>query len=283
MSEQPIVSAVMPARNVAPFIGAAVESVLRQTLTAWELLVVDDQSTDDTVHVVERYLDDRRVRLIRLEANRGRGGARNAALAHTRGRYVAPCDADDISLPERFERQAAYLDAHPEADVVSAQMFYFWGDAPPRARIVYPQAPEDIERRFARGQMGLSHGASMVRAECFRRCGGYREDLPRAEDFELFLRFRRACAFRVLPDVLYLYRHEVGGVSLRDWMETAFCRQYAVYLSGGLPGPRPPEPAEPFAEFARRWSTRAGLYPVELARYAVYTLRAWLRPVHVVR
>jgi len=282
MSGQPIISAVMPARNVAPFIGAAVESVLRQTLTAWELLVVDDQSTDDTVRVVERYLDDPRVRLIRLEANRGRGGARNAALAHARGRYIAPCDADDISLPERFERQAAYLDAHSEVDVVSAQMLYFWGDAPPRTRVMYPEAPEDIERRFARGQMGLSHPASIVRAECFHRCGGYREDLPRAEDFELFLRFRRACTFRVLPDVLYLYRHEVGRVSLRKWMETACCRQYAVYLSGGAAGTYPPAP-EPFADFARRWSTRAGLYPVELARYAVYTLRAWLRPVHALR
>ena len=103
MLRTPKVSVITPAYKAARYIGHAIESVQAQTLTDWEMIIVDDASPDETAEVVKRYLDDPRIKLIRSERNRGNGGARNLALEVAQGEWIAPLDADDWFAPERLE------------------------------------------------------------------------------------------------------------------------------------------------------------------------------------
>ena len=103
MSATPKVSVITPAYKAARYIGQAIESVQAQTLTDWEMIIVDDASPDETAEVVKRYLDDPRIKLIRSERNRGECGARNLALEAAQGEWIAVLDADDWFAPERLE------------------------------------------------------------------------------------------------------------------------------------------------------------------------------------
>lgn len=104
-----LVSIVMPAYNVAGFIAKSIESVLSQSLSNWELLIVNDCSTDNTVQEIERYLTDNRIKLINNSKNLGGAGSRNVAIKAAQGRYLAFLDADDIWLPEKLEKQIAFM------------------------------------------------------------------------------------------------------------------------------------------------------------------------------
>jgi succinoglycan biosynthesis protein ExoO len=103
MLKTPKVSVITPAYKAARYIGQAIELVQAQTLKDWEMIIVDDASPDETAQVVNRYLENPRIKLIRSERNRGNGGARNLALEVAQGEWIAPLDADDWFAPERLE------------------------------------------------------------------------------------------------------------------------------------------------------------------------------------
>jgi glycosyltransferase involved in cell wall biosynthesis len=271
-SARPIVSAIMCAYNTAPYIGEAVESLLAQTLPDWELIVVDDGSTDGTSDVLKQYVDPR-VRTIRCERNSGRSIARNIAVEQARGRYIAICDSDDISVPTRFALQVAYLDAHPDVDVVSAQVAHFAGSSSPRVVVRFPLASSHIRERLARGRMGLAHGASMLRVESFRRYGGYCPDVLSAEDLELFCRMADGCAFASLPDALVAYRHALPD-PFPLWLSSARYQRYARYRLNTQAA----AVGRPLAydEFARGWKVFALIYTVDVARFALWSIRSRL-------
>jgi glycosyltransferase involved in cell wall biosynthesis len=123
----PLVSVVTPTYNRADSLGRAIESVINQTLTDWELIVVDDGSTDSTTELVtQRYARDPRVKLIRQE-NQGVSGARNTGLHVSAGKYIAFLDSDDEYLPHHLELEAAFLESHPEENFVSAELWEDFG------------------------------------------------------------------------------------------------------------------------------------------------------------
>ena len=107
----PLVSVVMPAYNAEAVIGEALDGLLRQTWTDWELIVVNDGSTDATPAVIQRYTDQR-IHSISFDQNRGNPEASNAGLREARGKYIVVMDADDVSFPDRIERQVRYLETH---------------------------------------------------------------------------------------------------------------------------------------------------------------------------
>jgi glycosyltransferase involved in cell wall biosynthesis len=271
----PVVSAIMCAYNTAPYIGEAIESVLAQTLSNWELIVVDDGSTDSTPDVLRRYVDPR-IRTIRFEKNRGRSTARNAGVDQARGRYIAICDSDDISFPTRFALQVAHLDAHPDIDVVSAQVAHFAGSNEPRVVVRFPLSSADIRERLAQGRMGLAHGASMLRVESFRRYGGYCDEVLSAEDLELFCRMADRCAFASLPDALVAYRHVLPD-PFPLWLSSARYQRYARYRVNT----RTMHGAQllPYNEFARDWKVLTLIYTVDVARFALWSIRSRLAQI----
>jgi glycosyltransferase involved in cell wall biosynthesis len=269
-AEPVVVSAIMSAYNTGRYIAAAIDSILAQTMTNWELIVVDDGSTDDTRAVVARYHDPR-LTVIACDQNRGRSTARNLGLACARGRYIAICDSDDLSVPTRFAQQVAFLDAHPDIDIVSGQLSHFTEGHAPRVVVRFPLSSKEITQRLARGRMGLAHGASMLRAECFRRTGGYCADVPCAEDLELFCRMARHYTFASLPDVLVAYRHSLPD-PFAEWMSAARHQRYARYR-WKIPETRCLRPLT-YGEFTRKWDVFVLNHTVDLARFTLWSLRS---------
>src|SRR5690625_1884905 len=110
-SNKPLVSVITPAYNAEKFIGETMESVLNQTYPHWEMIIVDDQSTDHTVSIVEAYQEkDNRIKLIKLKENSGSAVARNTAMDHATGKYLAFLDSDDLWTPKKLERQVAFME-----------------------------------------------------------------------------------------------------------------------------------------------------------------------------
>ena len=225
----PTVSAIMPTYNKGPWLQQAIDSVLdRRSLTGSSSSSTTGRPT--TRPSVLARCSDPRITIHRAGRERGARSARNVALELARGRYIAICDSDDISAPTRFEEHVAFLDSHPEIGIVSAHMRLLSEHRIAR-RIVFPIDHESIARRFARGKMGVAHGASMIRAECFQQLGVYCEDLRCAEDFELFRRFSTRYRFQTLPQELLLYRSDLGAVPFPVWTAASRAHRYALYRS----------------------------------------------------
>lgn len=105
-----VVSIIMPSYNTGKFIGETIESVLAQSYTDWELIIVDDCSTDDTDAIIEKYLEDDRIRYIKNERNSGAAVSRNKALREAKGKWIAFLDSDDLWDPKKLEKQIAFME-----------------------------------------------------------------------------------------------------------------------------------------------------------------------------
>ena len=120
----PKVSVIMPAYNAGKYISAAIKSILEQTYSDLELIIINDGSTDDTLDIASSYHDSR-IHIINNSKNMGLAKSLNIALDVSRGKYFARSDADDINLPNRFKTQVKFLELHPEVDVVGTDMYIF--------------------------------------------------------------------------------------------------------------------------------------------------------------
>lgn len=198
MSE-PKVSVFMTVYNEAGLIGRAVHSVLGQTLENFEVLVVDDGSDDGTAEAVESIRDPR-LRLIQC-ARMGRAAALAYACNQARGRYLANLDADDIAYPMRLERQAAFLDAHPDHAWVGCAEDREDTQRDEVFSRVYPQDDAEI-RRMAAKCIPYCHSAVMFRRSLLDEGLNYDPAQPFLIDFEFFLRVAARHKVVNLPDPL---------------------------------------------------------------------------------
>jgi hypothetical protein len=221
----PAVSVIMATYNGAAFVAETIASLFAQSFTDFELVVVDDCSTDDTREVVARF-EDPRITLIASQVNQGPVHARNRAFAAARGRYVAGLDQDDICLPERFARQVAYLDAHPETVLVGTRARLYED-----GRISHWPGPSNLTPPLidwlAMFHNPLVWSSVMFRADAARRLDPFeRPEVRYAEDFDLYHRLRRFGALARLEDELLLYRCHRGGASqkFRDAMGASAAR-----------------------------------------------------------
>jgi len=232
---------VLPVYNGATTLEAAIDSLQRQTCTDWELLAVDDGSTDDTRQWIEaRARKDLRIRVL-PQPHRGLVPALQAGLAAARGRFIARMDADDIADPERLEEQWNFLQRRPEVGVAGT-LVGFGGDpqeAEGFARHVdWMNSLVEVEpialNRFI--ESPLAHPSVMFRSELVARHGGYREgDFP--EDYELWLRWLDAgVAMAKVPRVLLTWNDSPGRLSRTDgrYDLEAFYRCKAGYLARWL-------------------------------------------------
>jgi glycosyltransferase involved in cell wall biosynthesis len=198
----PKVSVVLPVYNVAAHIQQTIESLLRQTFQDFELLVLDDCSTDDTVAKVQAIADPR-LRLIRNPKNLGRAGTDNAALAYVQGEYLAKMDGDDICHPERLAKQVAYLDQHPAVNVVGSFMQNFGGDTYLNR---YPAAPADA-RVLTLFTLPTGNPPMMLRASLFKEQGlRYDAKLRQTEDYDFCARYIRQLTIATIQEALVQYR-----------------------------------------------------------------------------
>lgn len=227
-STAPSVSVILPVKNGSPYIEAAIASILTQTFSDFELLIVDDSSRDDTIAIARRACAaDPRVRIL---TNPGTGlvDALNFAIGAARARFIARMDADDIALPQRLERQHSFIAAHPEVAVVGAQARFIdeQGALTSKATAL-PQSHEAIARTLLR-YCCLCHPTVLMRADALKRVGGYRAQVPAAEDLDLWLRIAEYGRLINLPEPLLLYRVHAGQVSQAKVWTQRLSRNLAI-------------------------------------------------------
>jgi len=251
----PRVSVIMAAYNAARVIGQSIESLLGQTFKSFELIIVDDGSTDGTAQAVARYADPR-IRTLRNAENLGVVRTRNRAMELARGEYVAILDSDDLSFPTRFARQVAHLDATPECSMVGTAL-RVWdagrlgGDRSPAAPATVPLAWLMLIEN------PIAFSSTMFRKRCIEALGAFLLDAYEyAEDFELQHRISRLGRLDCLATPLTVYRRHASNTSAlhgeRMMAATAavLSRSYAELLPS-----RPPHVA---ALVARHLMSRHG-------------------------
>ena len=204
----PLVSVVMPVYNGADYLGEAIDSILAQTLADFELLIVDDGSRDNSAQIVRSYQKrDSRIRFFRHEANLGQAAAQNTGIAAAKGAFLAAMDSDDISTPQRLEKQLAFLQANPDIGLVGAHQRFVDKDLNPLTSYKLPRSHAIIVLNLFVG--ASLHGPTiMIRREFLTEAGGFRPGVRRCQDMELFLGLleKTQIRFANLPDELYIYR-----------------------------------------------------------------------------
>jgi glycosyltransferase involved in cell wall biosynthesis len=206
-------SLVLPAYNAGGTLRRAVDSVLVQSYANWELIIVDDGSTDDTAEIARGYeRDDSRIR-IHSQTNMGCGGARRAGALMARGEFVTKMDADDRLAPDALERLSAFIDAEPGYDIYSAHGYKVYSDGTqvevfgdPKYRRPLSLTVEDLI-----DDCWIFGGAASIRRSTLERVGGFRAEV-RCEDYDLWLRALAAGAtHRFTPEHLYYWSMGVSG------------------------------------------------------------------------
>ena len=229
----PAVSVVMPVRNGERFLGEAVESILRQTLTDLELIVVDDGSTDTTPELLATAARvDQRLR-VEVRSPEGLTAALNAGCTLAAAPLVARMDADDVALPDRLERQAAYLAAHPEVALLGGGI------------ILVDESGHEVDREPGRAELDfmerneLTHATVVMRTDAFRELGGYR--LDQSEDYDLWLRFEERFGVAALAEPVIRSRLHPGQFSVTKLERQALgflcVREAARARRAGRPDP----------------------------------------------
>jgi glycosyltransferase involved in cell wall biosynthesis len=202
---RPVVSVIMSMRNSASTVGAAVRSVLNQTLRDWEMVVVDDGSSDQSGEIVEG-IQDKRIRLVRESRSAGLAARLNQAVALARGEFIARMDADDICFPERLVRQVARLREEPRLDLLACGAVIFTGDGKLIGEMPIGLDHQDIVARPFVG-FPLPHPTWCGQASWFRN-NPYNAELRYAEDQDLLLRSFRHSRLGGLDKVLLGYRQD---------------------------------------------------------------------------
>ena len=211
VGEKPKVSIITPTYNRAGFIGEAVESVLAQAMPDWELLIVDDGSTDNTREVLEPYLLDHRIHYI-YQSNQGQSGARNTALNRVQGGLVGFLDSDDLWGAHKLERQLSVFQDHAHVHIVH-------GD-----ESIIDEHGLEISQKNMRRYSGritpqlladnsVSITTALVKRECFEEMGGFDASCGVADDYDLWLRFSARYRFYYAPGIVAAYRVMADQIS----------------------------------------------------------------------
>lgn len=221
------VSVLMPVRNGERWLEAAIASVLVQTFSDFELLVIDDGSTDRTPDIVAAGAkSDARLRPIRQDAL-GLVAALNRGIAEASGELIARLDADDLASPERLQTQVAAMDESPRLDLVGSWAETIDENGAAIGRLTPPFEPWTLRDILLRTNPFI-HSSIMMRTEAVRAVGGYRAAFEAAEDYDLWLRLSEKGDIAILPQVLVRYREHGGNVTARKASRQLFSARLAL-------------------------------------------------------
>ncbi|MYE26791.1 MAG: glycosyltransferase family 2 protein [Chloroflexi bacterium] len=213
----PLVSVVMPVFNGERFLAEAIESILAQTFTDFEFIIVDDGSEDRSADIIGSYAEkDDRIRFVKLGRNRGEADARNHGIAFARGEFIAAMDCDDVSLPLRLQRQLDVLARNPEIGVLGTGAQAVNEELRPLFNFDLPQQHALIVFNLFVGSFFI-HPSTMMRRDVLSDVGGYEPSRLTAPDTELWSRLMWRTRFANLPERLLLYRwHDAQIHRTRD-------------------------------------------------------------------
>lgn len=233
------VSILLPVYNSAAYLRATMDSLLAQTLDAFELIVINDGSTDGSAEIIGSYKDDRIV-YVENEGNKGLIYTLNRGIEMARGEYLARMDADDICRPLRLELQSRWLDEHPGTDLVAT--FIDFIDREGKQGGVWELDRKTVSHKAIKNKMPrencLAHPSVMGRTEVLRRFK-YNPEQKHIEDYDLWLRLLGAgCVIEKLPEALLLYRLHPQSVTHTKLKKTNFFLKHfhckRKYLQGRI-------------------------------------------------
>jgi len=209
LTTNPLISVVMPVHNARPFLGESIRSILEQTFSDFEFVILDDASTDGSVELLREWsLRDKRIHLHQGKKRLGLSGSSNAVVSKARASIVARMDADDIAHPDRLRRQWSIIEGRPDVAVIGT----LCNGIDASGQEVRPRDRWRLVRRSV--YIPFPHGSAMFRREVFDQVGGYDESASGGEDQDLFLRMASRGRVLTLPDVLYSYRYHSSNATL---------------------------------------------------------------------
>lgn len=203
----------MSVYNGARYLNEAIDSVLSQSFRDFEFLIVDDCSNDNSSQILHEYAQrDIRVRIITNEFNLGLTKNLNKMIKEAKGEYLARFDCDDISLPDRFKEQVAYLDSHPKCALISLWADVIDGQGRYLRTIKYPTTNEELQKVLIRYNP-FFHPGVMMRKSAAVDVGLYDENWRFAQDYEFFFRIAKKYELGNVPMILLKYRETGGSIT----------------------------------------------------------------------
>ena len=261
----PVVSVLMSVYNGERYLAAAVRSLLNQTFGDFELIVVDDGSTDRSAAMLARFTAaDSRLRVI-TQPNAGLTASLNTAARLARTSLLARMDPDDIATPMRLAAQVAYLSAHPRVTALGTRVVLIDPYGTPIGRPKHPLYHADIDADLLRGEgWAIVHPTAMIRRDAFDRVGGYDERYRTSQDFDLWLRLAETGRLANLEAPLLRYRQHLASTNFAkaEQQQSLKIRILAeAHRRRGLPpldpATLPPPPLSKPYESRRRWGWAA--------------------------
>ena len=212
------VTVLLPVYNGGATLAGAIESILRQDIDDWELLIIDDGSTDGSALIAESYRKrDTRITVVVHELNQGLAATLNEGLALSRRPLVARLDQDDEALPPRLRVQVQFMQTHSNVAVAGSDVFLM-GRTPRFDRLIQlPHSPREVARRLPLENC-IYHPSVILRREVVLTAGGYRPEFKNAEDYDLWLRLSRTHDLANVATPLIRYRFSLSGMTIgRKW------------------------------------------------------------------
>lgn len=213
---KPVLSVVMSVYNGEKYLRESVESILNQTFEDFEFIIIDDGSADNSFKIIEDYArSDKRIVAIKNLSNLGLSKSLNIALKNTKGDFIARMDADDISLPERLEKQVRFLKENPSYGLVGTAYIEINGNGKTigNQRIRFLETDENIKKKIV-GFNPFPHCAVMFRKEIQDSIGFYNEDFKYAQDYEFWIRIMTRYKVSNLPEALVYKRYSDNMISV---------------------------------------------------------------------
>jgi len=214
MKTNPIITVLMPAYNASKYISDAIKSVLTQTYQDFELVIVNDGSTDDTLDIVNSFTDSRIV--IINQNNMGVATALNTGLKHSKGTYIARFDADDLCYPERLEKQLSFLQNNPDYVLVGSDADYILEDDGFLFHFKCIAHTHDEVMQKLYFYCPFVHPTVMYKKECVCNAGGYPADAHNFEDYMLWIAIAKTGKLCNLPEPLIKYRLNPTSVTIDE-------------------------------------------------------------------
>lgn len=206
MPKNPLISVILPVYNAQDYLSEAIQSILNQSFTDFELIIINDCSTDKSLQIIDQFAkQDSRIIKINNRQNLKLSHSLNIGIAKSRGVYIARMDADDISLPNRFNLQVKFLDKHPKVGIVGGIMSIINAKGKLIGSRHYALTDQQIRHRIFQFSP-FSHPLVMIRKSVLDQVGGYQHQYNPAEDYELYFRIGQVSQFANLNKVLLKYR-----------------------------------------------------------------------------
>lgn len=217
----PTVSVIIPSYNHGKYIAETIQSVLDQTFQDFEIIITDDASSDNTVEIIKKFTD-RRIQLFCLSKNQGISRALDFSIGKAKGKYIALLGSDDIAMPERLEKQIAFLDTHNEVGAVLSRAHIIDEESRPFANkdhFYYSIFDQPNRSRYEWLNYFFYHGnclcapSSIIRKSVYEKIGGHNPCFLQLQDFDFWIRLCFNFEFYVLEDKLIKYRVRDNGMN----------------------------------------------------------------------